>query len=340
VRDTTPSRFVLGIVQDIPIKALDQPVPGVTDFVRLPLRKALGMLLVTKPQALINEDDVYPFRQDEVVPSVWANLAEVICEKFLLASRAPKSPGCNEPLFTLEVFYKVFNRVERAQQYVKRRVIQNVNETPFWVNLTDAEGTSRRRECKATVHQDDTILTEEKMIITYEIGVNHQAATSAESTPTCFGNSMGNNNTMNLHPVWLRKWDWKRLDARTIEKETVGVLFNPTFGTINLIGGLLDRLFVPSPPGNFRVNVRLVLDIFVTKEEDVVLEHYEQVADFFSVPTMTAMLVAIDARIAPKAEEGTLGELRKVSFRCISAATLPNEIRTWWEDENMLTVLI
>ena len=178
------------------------------------------------------------------------------------------------------------------------------------------------------------------MIITYDIGVNHQAATSAEITPTCFGNSMGNNNAMNLHPFWLRKWDWKRLDARTIEKETVGVLFNPTFGTINLISGLLDRLFVPSPPGNCRVSVRLVLDIFVTKDENVVLEHYEQVADLFSVPTMAAMLVAIDARVVPKAEEGTLSELRKVSFGCISTATLPNGIGTCWEDQNMLTVLI
>ena len=111
---------------------------------------------------------------------------------------------------------------------------------------------------------------------------------------------MGNHNTMNLHPVWLRKWDWKRLDACRIEKETVGVLSNPTFGTINLFCGLLDRLFVPSPPGNFRVYLRLVLDIFVTKDDDVVLEHYEAIADF---PTIAArpLLVVIDARIAPEA---------------------------------------
>jgi hypothetical protein len=172
------------------------------------------------------------------------------------------------------------------------------------------------------------ILTDKKVIITYEIGVNHQAATSAESTPTCFRNSMGNNNTVNLHPFWLGKWHWKRLDARTIEKETVGVFFNPTFGTINLISGLLDRFFVPSPPGNFRVRVRLVLDMFVAKDKHVVLEDDEQVADFFSVPTMAAILVAIYARVAPKAKEDTLGELREVSFRCISAATLPNDTGT------------
>ncbi len=140
---------------------------------------------------------------------------------------------------------------------------------------------------------------------------------------------MSNNNTMNLHPVWLRKWDRKRLDARRIEKETIGVPSNPTFGTINLTCGLLNCLFVPSPPGNFRVNVRLVLDIFVTKDDDVVLEDYEQIADF---PTIAArpLLVVIDARIAPEAQESTLSELRKVSFGHISSATLSNGIGTWW----------
>ena len=120
------------------------------------------------------KDHVCPVWQDEVVPAVWANIAEIICEKFLFASRTPKFARCNEPLLTLQIFYKVFNRVERAQQYVKRCVIQDVNETPFWVTLTDSERASRRRECKATVHQDDMILAVEEMIITYEIGINHQ----------------------------------------------------------------------------------------------------------------------------------------------------------------------
>jgi len=262
------------------------------------LSKALGMTLVSKPQALIDEDGVDPFRQDEVVPTVWANSLQVICEEVLFAGRKPEFPRDNESLFTFEVFYKVLNCVERAQQYVKRCVIQNVNKPPFGVNLTDGEGTSGRRECK-TVHQDDMILTAEKMVITYEIGVNHQAASSAESPPACFGNSMGNDNSMNLHPVWLRKWDWKRLDARRIEKESVGVLSNPTFSAINLIRGLFDRLFVPSPPGNFWISVTLVLDIFVAKDENVVLEHYEQIADFPAIAARP-LLVMIDARIAPE----------------------------------------
>lgn len=150
---------------------------------------------------------------------------------------------------------------------------------------------------------------------------------------------MGNNNTMNLHPVWIRKWDRKRLDAPTIEKEAVGILFNPPFGTINLVGGILECLFVPSPPRNFWVNVILVLDIFIAKDEDVVFKHYEQVADFLSIPTVAAMLIPIDTGVTPKAEERTLRELRKVSFGCIGRATLPNGIGTWWENQCVLSVL-
>ncbi len=131
------------------------------------------MLLVTKPMALIKKNDVCPLRQNEVVTAVGTNVAEIICEKILFTSRTSKFAGCNETLLTLEVFNKVRNGVEGAQQYVKRNVIQDVNEAPFWVNLTDGERASRRWDCKATIHQIDVILAAEKMIITYEIGTNH-----------------------------------------------------------------------------------------------------------------------------------------------------------------------
>jgi hypothetical protein len=330
VRNSTPSCFVLGVVQDIPIEALDQPVPKVADFVLFHLSEVLGMLLVFNPHAFINENDVCSFRQEDVVPSVWANVAEVICKEVLFASRTPEFPRYNEPLFTLEVFYKVFDCVERVQQNFNRRVIQNVNETLVWVNLTDGERASTRRECEAAIHEDDVVLIEQKMIITYDTGVNHQAAAAAESVSTRFGDAMGNNNTMYLHSFWLGKRNRKRLDARTIQKEPVGVFFDPPFSTKDLISGLLDRLFIPTPPGDFRFRMSQIADIFITKDDDVILKDYQQIADFFPVPTMTPRpsLVTINCGITPQAEKRTLGELRQVPLGRSSTVIFPYGVRT------------
>jgi len=86
---------------------------------------------------------------------------------------------------------------------------------------------------------------------------------------------MGNNDAMDLHSFWLRQGDWERVNTCMVQKETVRTLFDPLFSTMDLVSGALYSLFVPSPPGNLRVSVRLVLDIFVTKDNDVVLEHYK-----------------------------------------------------------------
>src|SRR5713101_2106971 len=101
--------------------------------------------------------------------------------------------------------------------------------------MTDGEGASGGRECETAIHQDDMILTEEEMIITSETGDNHQATASTEGTPTSFRDAMSNSDTMYAHPFWLRKGDWKRLNACRIQKETVRILFDPSFSSIELV---------------------------------------------------------------------------------------------------------
>lgn len=166
------------------------------------------------------------------------------------------------------------------------------------------------------------------MIITDEIGINHQTAATAEGVPTGFGYAMGHHDAMNPFPFWFRKGDWDWLSACTIEEETVWMLFDPSLSTIDLFSGFLDRLLVPSPPGHFRPCVRLVLDMFVTEDDDMVLEYYEQVTDFFPIPTMAARpsLVAVDARVAPEAEEGPLCMLREIPLGGIRSRC-PSESR-------------
>ncbi|HXG23684.1 MAG TPA: hypothetical protein VNJ09_03945, partial [Chthonomonadales bacterium] len=208
VRDPTPSHFILGIIQNVLVKALNQPVPQVADFVRLQLIKSLGMLLIAKPKALIDGDEVYTVRQDEVVPTIWANIAEVVCEEVLFPSRKPESPRRYQSLFTREILYKILDRVERAQEHVKRGVIEHVNETLAWIDLTDHEGASGRRQREVTIHQDDMILPAKEMIITDKTGNQHQAAAAAEGTPTGLGCAMGHNDTMDPHAFRRRNGKW------------------------------------------------------------------------------------------------------------------------------------
>lgn len=152
VCDTTLGGFVLGNIQDVLIKALDEPVPEVADSVSLHLSKSLGMLLITKPNTLLDADEVCTVWHDEIVPTVWTNVAEVVGEEVLFASRKPEFPPCDQPLLTREILHKVFDRVERAHEHVKRRVVEHVNEPFAWVDLADRKGTDRGGKGQVTAH--------------------------------------------------------------------------------------------------------------------------------------------------------------------------------------------
>jgi len=54
---------------------------------------------------------------------------------------------------------------------------------------------------------------------------------------------------------------------------------------------------------------------------------------------MAAILVAIDAWVAPKAKEATLSELREIPFGFVRTAALLNSVGAWRKDKMMLSMV-
>lgn len=150
------------------------------------------MPLVTKPKPLIDANDICPFWQGERAPRVRPELTEVVCEQILFAGRIPEFPRRNEPLFTREIFHEVFDRVERAQQYVKRGVIEDMHETFARIDLADHEGAGHNR--KVTFPRVG-------MIVSDETGNDHQAAAVARGAPTSSGRAV-RDDIVRRQPIW------------------------------------------------------------------------------------------------------------------------------------------
>ncbi len=99
--------------------------------------------------------------------------------------------------------------------------------------------------------------------------------------------------------VWKRKR--KALRASGVEEEPLRVGFDPAFSTPYLLCRFLYSMVELSPPVEFLIISMRIDTVLVGKNDDVVLEHYEEIANFFAYFCgWRIQLVTVDSSMTPE----------------------------------------
>jgi len=91
--------------------------------------------------------------------------------------------------------------------------------------------------------------------------------------------------------VWQPQREW--LLALSVEKYLIWKLPNPSFRAPDLPSGFQDSWPEPSIPVALEVSGVRKLAVLVGKNDDIVSEHHEEVADLFAVTRPVGSLVAV-----------------------------------------------
>jgi hypothetical protein len=112
------------------------------------------------------------------------------------------------------------------------------------------------------------------------------------------GSAVGYQHAVEVRGRRVGHVDGEPLRAGPVEEEPVGELANPTLGAPHLLGRPHDRLAEPPAPVDGEVaGVGEGADL-VGKDEDVVAEDDQEVADLLALPA--GHLVPADAGVAPQ----------------------------------------
>jgi hypothetical protein len=112
----------------------------------------------------------------------------------------------------------------------------------------------------------------------------------------------------------IRQVEREWLRTSSVEKQAVGMCFDPAFGTPDLVGGLEDRPAEPATPVELKVAASRELAILVRKNDDILFKSDEEVADLLPVPLARPSLVTVDAGITPERQEGLVTKPFQITF--------------------------
>src|SRR6266851_7697158 len=112
---------------------------------------------------------------------------------------------------------------------------------------------------------------------------------------------MSDNNAMEDGCCRIWKRNRKALRASGVEKEPLRVGFDPSLSTPDLLCRFLYSTFEPSPPVEFLIVSSRIGTVFVGKNDDVVFEHDEEIANFLAYfCCWSIQLVTVDSSITPE----------------------------------------
>ena len=96
-----------------------------------------------------------------------------------------------------------------------------MNVASVWIHLPDGQ-------------RESTISPLQKVLITYDVGVDHQAAGATEQVAALPRAVMGNYNSMENCLLRIGQCDWESVSTVRVEEKTIRVLANPSLGTKHL----------------------------------------------------------------------------------------------------------
>jgi len=145
-----------------------------------------------------------------------------------------------------------------------------------------------------------------------EIGLQHDTTAATERLVTRTRDIVCDHDE--VKPRTRRQLKRKVLSALRVQKESIAEAANPSFRTPHLIGTGLHRSLEPARPTPLGVWRPRIETMLVGKNDDVVLENDEKIADFLSVRLRADALVSVDGRVASQGQKCPVAKSAKVAL--------------------------